>query len=87
MGSLPRLKIKDEIHYRKGSTNESNNCRACAGFVKDYLSILFSTSVGRQIECRCKIIGLKEGARYRVREDHTCDRHVMSEPWRKELTL
>jgi hypothetical protein len=36
MGSLPRLKIKDELHYRKGSTNETENCRACTYFKEEF---------------------------------------------------
>jgi len=59
MGSLPRLKLKTQYNYRKGSTNESNNCKYCLSFIRD--------------KGRCMIIGLGEGRRYNIREDYTCD--------------
>ena len=37
MGAPPRLKIKDELHYRKGHTNEGRNCRHCVNFQEDTL--------------------------------------------------
>ncbi len=74
MGSQPKLKIKEELHYRKGSTCESMNCRHCDHFVKDF-PVYGIGGAGKplRIESRCKIIGLKEGVRYRVREDYRCD--------------
>jgi len=74
MGSLPRLKIKDEIRYRKGSTNESQNCRYC---------VCFNETVARRVDkkfpSRCEIIGRNLSARYRVRGDFTCDRQQLDE--------
>jgi len=68
MGSMPRLKIKTELNYRKGSTNESENCRYCVNFIKDF------TIPGKpQAESRCWIIGAEPGIRYRVRDDYRCD--------------
>ena len=55
----PTLKKKKELHYRKGSTNESMNCRYCNHYVK---------SVNR-----CKIIGLLGGRSFDVRRDYRCD--------------
>jgi hypothetical protein len=71
MGSLPRLKIKDEIKYRKGSTNESTNCRYCRFFtaLTDYNPVTYAPIAGV-----CEIIGKKDSNRYRVREDYRCDR-------------
>lgn len=67
MGSLPRLKLKDQLHYKKGSTNESRNCKYCKNVVKNY------PVHGKENETRCKVIGLQGSIRYRVRLDHTCD--------------
>jgi len=84
MGALPRLKIKDEIRYRKGSTNESMNCRACKHFKRDFLQYRRQDML--IIEHRCALIGVGEGRRYRIREDHTCDRQEMSEEYRDYLS-
>lgn len=65
MGSLPRLKLKNEMNYRKGSTNESVNCRYCVNRV--------DVKVGEVFESRCRIMGLKDSIRYRVRPDYRCD--------------
>jgi len=71
MGALPRLKKKVEYQYRKGSTNESCNCKWCASFVKE---TTVDKGRGRlDVEPRCKIFGLANSIRYRVREDHTCN--------------
>jgi hypothetical protein len=70
MGSLPRLKIKDEIRYRKGSTNESQNCRYCLNFI----NLDPSSPVQFNARGMCRIIGERDLVRYRVRGDYTCDR-------------
>ncbi len=67
MGSLPRLKLKDELQYRKGSTDESQNCKYCRHAVKDY------PGRDKKKETRCTTMGLRDSIRYRVRLDHTCD--------------
>jgi hypothetical protein len=69
MGSMPRLKKKDEYRYRKGSTNESSNCRYCTSFQPDF------DVPGKGKEPRCNLMGLNESIRYRVRPDHTCNAH------------
>ena len=79
MGSLPRLKIKDELRYRQGSTNETENCRACAYFKKAFYE--FHREDGRQVEHRCELIGMGESRRYRVREDYKCNRQKPSMEW------
>ena len=74
MGSMLRLKKKDELHYRKGSTNESQNCRYCKNFIAE--------------SERCFIFGaVQESIRYRVRPDFTCDAQHLDESkcsWLKE---
>lgn len=79
MGSLPRIQIKDELRYRKGSTNEAVNCRACEHFVP-------SGGAADVIDVgRCRIFGMKESIRYRVRASYTCDAQAMSGKWREEV--
>ena len=85
MGSMPRLKIKDDLHYRKGSTNESRNCRYCSNFMRDAIYDGFA-GVGKysmKWPGRCKLIvngfGSGTGIRYRVLSDHTCDAQVLDE--------
>jgi hypothetical protein len=68
MGALPKLPKKVELRYRKGSTNESNNCRYCVQFVEN-----FEVRDGIGLESRCRIFGLRERSRYKVRQDYTCD--------------
>jgi hypothetical protein len=81
MGSMPRLPKKIELKYRKGSTAEHLNCQHCVNLVKR-----FKTSPNTD-EPRCRIFGLRESIRYRVREDHRCNAWVLDEtscPWLKE---
>lgn len=79
MGSLPRLKAKDRLRYRKGSTNESKNCRHCKNFV-DFKELNEEVA---PLYGRCKIMGVKESVRYRVRKDYTCDANLywVSKSW------
>ena len=70
MGSMPRLPKKTELNYRKGSTNESQNCKHCLNIVKSYDGYPGAGA-------RCRIMGLNASNRYRVREDHTCNAHVL----------
>jgi hypothetical protein len=70
MGSLPKLKKKIALNYRKGGRDKNQNCGACAHFVGCYpVFEEFET------QSRCKLIGLDQSIRYRVRLDHTCDKH------------
>ena len=75
MGSMPKLKIKTELNYRKGSTNESENCRYCVHYIPEY------TIPGDppRTESRCWIIGAEPGIRYRVRCDYKCDSQKFDE--------
>lgn len=70
MGSQPRLKIKDEIRYRKGSTNESLNCRYC----KNFMNLEPDSVIQFNAKGMCIIIGQRDLILYRVRGDYTCDR-------------
>jgi hypothetical protein len=71
---MPRLKIKDDMRYRKGSTNETKNCKHCAYYIAD--NMLVGAGVKIDLGPRCWLIGLGQSIRYRVWEDHTCDRQV-----------
>lgn len=72
MGSMPRLKKKVEMNYRKGSTCESCNCEHCLHKVK-------YEHPRHGWELRCKIMGVKESIRYRIRDDHRCDAQELDE--------
>jgi hypothetical protein len=78
MGAMPRLKIKDELHYRKGSANESENCLHCEQYISEKGNPLVS-------EPRCRLIGVQLTARYRVRPDFKCDKQKMSFAYQMEL--
>lgn len=73
MGSMARLKKKDELNYRKGSTNEAANCRFCVNFVANYEA----TGIGGEVlrtESRCHLMGVDHSSvRYRIRPDFTCN--------------
>ena len=72
MGALPRLKKKDELHYRKGSTNEILNCRFCLN--------CRTIEIAKQDNgLRCSVMGLKSSVRYRIRPDYTCDAQVYNQ--------
>ena len=72
MGALPRLKKKDELHYRKGSTNDTLNCQWCVNFINNYEARGIG-GVLLRVEGRCKMMGVQSSIRYRVRPDYTCD--------------
>lgn len=76
MGSMPRLKIKDDIRYRKGSTNDANNCECCLNFTNmDPECAVPSRAYGscRLIIEHCPVC-VRFNRRTRVRSDYTCDR-------------
>ena len=76
MGALPRLKLKVQNHYRRGSTNKSNNCECCVNYVKDY-EVTGIGGVKLGTESRCVLFGLMPSRRYRVHPDHTCDQQKL----------
>ena len=65
MGSMPRLKIKNEANYRQGSTNDAFNCKTCGNRVH--------MNIRGTKELRCKIFGVRDSIRYRIRADYRCD--------------
>ncbi|PKN20405.1 MAG: hypothetical protein CVU71_01035 [Deltaproteobacteria bacterium HGW-Deltaproteobacteria-6] len=75
MGALPRLKKKVELKYRKGSTDDGQNCRYCTSYVKDF-EVIGIGGIKLDVEPRCQIIGLENSRRYRVRPDYTCNAQV-----------
>jgi hypothetical protein len=77
MGSMPRLKKKEDLHYRAGSTNESVNCRYCKHFVANH--IIVESADRQRVENRCRIIGLNGSVRYRARPDYRCDSQQLDE--------
>ena len=74
MGAMPKLKKKIDLKYRKGSTDESQNCRYCK-FFKSQFPVFGIGGDGTpiKIESRCDVMGLRESIRYRVRFDYMCD--------------
>lgn len=75
MGALPRLKIKDEIRYRKGSQCDELNCYKCVHFTTlEPESMVPYTAKGM-----CRLIGCRDLARYRVRADYHCDRQEIKQ--------
>jgi hypothetical protein len=72
MGAMPKLKKKIELRYRKGHTNDSENCRYCIWFIPEF-NIFDSNGKVRCIESRCLLMGANQGISYRVRPDYTCD--------------
>lgn len=82
MGRLRRLKIKDELRYRKAGARKSRCCAMCAYFVPDFTVRSCGTdNEPIRKEGRCRIIGLEHGSRYRIRPDYTCDRHTTCEQY------
>ncbi|MBW2673366.1 MAG: hypothetical protein JRD89_08145 [Deltaproteobacteria bacterium] len=72
MGSR-RLKKKDDLRYRVGSTIETRNCKWCRHYVGCFAVRHIGDAGESVIEPRCRIMGLENSRRYRVRPDYTCD--------------
>lgn len=62
----PRLKIKNELNYRRGYTSRS--CRYCNHIQRSYRD---------KDEClyRCELIGLQGGRLFDINPNHICDRY------------
>ena len=71
MGSLPRLKIKTDLHYRKGPTWKG--CGQCLNHTRKTINGIGEANLNRE-ESRCVLIGLNESRRYRINTDYICDR-------------
>jgi hypothetical protein len=75
---VKRLKIKNELNYKRGRSWAY--CGECDHFVSHY-DIVEQTPYGAQVtsEPRCKIIGLKPGRQYRIHPANICDRYDNTE--------
>jgi hypothetical protein len=75
---VKRLKIKDELNYKRGYTWK--NCGQCDHFVANY-DIVEQDTYGALVttEPRCKIIGLENGPSYRIHPANICDRYDNTE--------
>ena len=71
MGSLPRLKIKNDLNYRKGPT--TGGCSNCNHSYEKIIQGIGQESLNRD-EWRCRVIGDSESRRYRIHPDFICDR-------------
>ncbi len=65
-----KLQKKNDLNYRLGSTNETQNCRHCKYFHARWISHQ------NQPEARCEVMGLESGGEYAVRGYYTCDAQV-----------
>lgn len=64
---VQRLKIKDELHYRPGSTSRHcSDCNHC---------VCYQDADGSKREYRCRIIGLEPGRLYRINPKYICDKY------------
>jgi hypothetical protein len=83
---MPRLKMKEDLRYRKGHTNDSQNCKTCENFKAHFP--VFGIGVDGtpiRIESRCALIGLEQSRHYNVRADYTCDRQHISDAYEREV--
>lgn len=64
----PRLKIKDELNYRRGYT--SRGCSDCNHFIT-----VRDERHGKPLDYRCEIIGIRPGRLYRINPANICDKH------------
>ena len=77
MGSMPRLKKKIDLNYRKGTTSKS--CNYCDHFLSKFKLTGIQGGLADTVKPRCKIMGMGEGRRYDINPDHICDAHDQSE--------
>ena len=64
-----RLKIKNQLNYRRGSTHK--HCSDCNHYLTMPIKGIGGEDLG--IQPRCKIIGTKPGRMYRVHPENICD--------------
>ena len=70
MGIMPRMKFKETMKYRMGSTNESMNCRYC----KFFKSLEPGSFLPGMAKGTCDQIPSYWRSQYRARADHRCDK-------------
>jgi hypothetical protein len=69
----PRLRMKTELNYRRGST--AHYCSQCNFYVSKFdVKLLDGTSSGI-VQPRCRVIGLRNSRRYRINPDGICDKY------------
>jgi hypothetical protein len=78
---VKRLKIKDDLNYRRGYTWKA--CSYCDHYVSSSGMPLTGTLV--KAEPRCKIIGLNPGRLYRINPAYVCDKYEYNSPIAKEF--
>jgi len=66
----PKLKIKDELHYRRGYTH--SHCSECNHYVEMRIRGINDADLGQQP--RCRLIGLNPGRMYRINPASICAR-------------
>ena len=81
---FPKLKKKIGLRYRKGSTDDSQNCSHCEHYVKEHPVYHLGGRLAAH-EPRCKIMGLENSIRYRIRSDHRCDAHQTAGWWKEKV--
>jgi len=70
------LKIKEELHYRRGYTHA--HCSDCNHYVQTFKRESFNgADLGE--EPRCRVIGLQLGRMYRIHPKNICDQFDNSE--------
>lgn len=75
MGSPKRLKIKDDLNYRKGGTGA--HCSQCNNYT---VVEIFSNGTDHSREPRCMLMGIWERSKqYRINPNFICDRYDNSE--------
>jgi len=74
---VPNLKIKQELHYRRGYTHAS--CGSCNHYVAAFEPKSCNGLPLGKTEPRCLVIGLENSRRYRVHPANICDRFDGSE--------
>lgn len=66
------LKIKEQLHYRRGYTHAS--CSECDHYVEKFkLTGIGGADLGE--EPRCRVLGLKPGRMFRVHPRSICDKY------------
>lgn len=74
---VKRLKIKDDLNYRRGYTWKS--CSYCDSYVGSF--VIARDENGLIAEPRCKIIGLNPGRLYRINPGNLCDKYEYTSPF------
>ena len=65
-----RLKIKDDLHYKRGG--ESASCSGCNNYVGRFRRhVIGGEFIGE--EPRCLVMGLKHSIKYRINPNNICD--------------